>query len=147
MKVILLEDVKGTGKKGEVREVSDGYARNCLIKKKLAAEATPTAINEAAQRRAADEKRAEEDLSAAKALKARLEGSVIDIGVKCGDGKIYGSVTTADIADGLLKQGIEIDKKKVVLKESIKALGCYSIEIKVYANVSAKVTVNIVKAE
>ena len=127
MKVILLSDVKGTGKKGQILEVSDGYARNCLLKKKLAVEATASALNENAQKKAAEEKR-------------------IDIGVKCGDGKMYGSVTTADIAEGLKKQGIEIDKKKIVLKENIKALGVFEIEIKVYAGISAKVKVNIVKA-
>ena len=142
MKVILLSDVKGTGKKGQILEVSDGYARNCLLKKKLAVEATASALNENAQKKAAEEKR----IAEAKVVKEKLEKSVIDIGVKCGDGKMYGSVTTADIAEGLKKQGIEIDKKKVVLKENIKALGVFEIEIKVYAGISAKVKVNIVKA-
>lgn len=147
MKVILLADVKGTGIKGDVVEVNDGYARNFLLKKKLAEPATASSINEAKQKRMAEEKRIAEEMAAAKELATKLESSVIDIGVKCGDGKIYGSVTTADIANGLAKQGINVDKKKIVLKESIKALGQYSVEIKVYANISAKVTVNIVKEE
>lgn len=146
MKVILLSDVKGTGKKGQILEVSDGYARNCLLKKKLAVEATASALNENAQKKAAEEKRIAEEIAEAQVVKEKLEKSVIDIGVKCGDGKMYGSVTTADIAEGLKKQGIEIDKKKVVLKENIKALGVFEIEIKVYAGISAKVKVNIVKA-
>lgn len=147
MKVIFLQDVKGSGKKGQILEVNDGYARNFLIKKKLATDATAANINEANQKKAAEEKRLAEELVAAKELAKKLEASVIDIGVKCGDGKIYGSVTTADIAEGLDKQGISIDKKKVVLKDCIKALGRYEIEIKVYAGITAKVHVNIVKAE
>lgn len=147
MKVILLQDVKGTGKKGQLVDVNDGYARNFLIKKKLAAEANAANINEAAQKKAADEKRQAEEIAAANELKARLEASVIDIGVKCGDGKMYGSVTTADIAEGLKKIGLDVDKKKVVLKENIRELGLFDIEIKVYANISARVKVNIVKAE
>lgn len=147
MKVILLADVKGTGNKGDIVEVNDGYARNFLLKKKFAEPATASNINEAKQKRIAEEKRTAEELAAAKELASKLESSVIDIGVKCGDGKIYGSVTTADIANGLAKQGINVDKKKIVLKESIKALGQFSVEIKVYANISVKVTVNIVKEE
>ena len=87
-----------------------------------------------------------EEIAEAKVLKEKLEKSTIDIGVKCGDGKMYGSVTTADIADGLKKLGLDVDKKKVVLKENIKSLGVFDIEIKVYAGISAKVRVNIVKA-
>ena len=146
MKVILTEDVKSLGKNAEIVNDSDGYARNCLLKKKLAVEATASALNENAQKKAAEEKRIAEEIAEAKVVKEKLEKSVIDIGVKCGDGKMYGSVTTADIAEGLKKQGIEIDKKKVVLKENIKALGVFEIEIKVYAGISAKVKVNIVKA-
>lgn len=147
MKVIFLQDVKGSGKKGQTVEVNDGYARNFLIKRKLAIEATAAAMNEAAQKKAADDKRIAEEIAAAKVLKEQLEKSVIDIGVKCGDGKMYGSVTTADIADGLQKIGIDVDKKKIVLKENIRELGVFDIEVKVYANISAKVKVRIVKAE
>lgn len=147
MKVIFLQDVKGSGKKGELADVNDGYARNFLIKKKLAIEATPGAINEATQKKAAEDKRIEEEIAQAKILKEKLEKSVIDIGVKCGDGKMYGSVTTQDIADGLKKIGLDVDKKKVVLKENIRELGVFDIEIKVYANIQAKVKVRIVKAE
>ncbi|MDD7092549.1 MAG: 50S ribosomal protein L9 [Eubacteriales bacterium] len=146
MKVILLSDVKGTGKKGQIVEVNDGFARNFLLKKKLATEATASAVNEAAQKKAAEEKRIAEEIAEAKVLKEKLEKSTIDIGVKCGDGKMYGSVTAADIADGLKKLGLDVDKKKVVLKENIKSLGVFDIEIKVYAGISAKVRVNIVKA-
>ncbi len=147
MKIIFLTDVKGSGKKGEIKEVNDGYARNFLIKKNLAKEATTGALNEAAQKKAADEKRIAEETAAALELKAKLEKSVIDIGVKCGEGKMYGSVTTADIAEGLGKLGLDVDKKKVVLKENIRELGVFEIEIKVYAGIAAKVKVNIVKAE
>ncbi len=147
MKIIFLTDVKGSGKKGEIKEVNDGYARNFLIKKNLAKVATTGAVNEAAQKKAADEKRIAEVTAAAFELKAKLEKSVIDIGVKCGEGKMYGSVTTADIAEGLGKLGLDVDKKKVVLKENIRELGVFEIEIKVYAGIAAKVKVNIVKAE
>lgn len=147
MKVIFLQDVKGSGKKGQTVEVNDGYARNFLIKRKLAIEATAAAMNEAAQKKAADDKRIAEEIAAAKVLKEQLEKSVIDIGVKCGEGKMYGSVTTGDIADGLQKIGIDVDKKKIVLKENIRELGVFDIEVKVYANISAKVKVRIVKAE
>ncbi|MEG1612569.1 MAG: 50S ribosomal protein L9 [Clostridia bacterium] len=147
MKIILLQDVKGTGKKGDLLEVNDGFARNCLLKKKLAEVATGANINEITQRKAAEAKRLAAELADAKVLAKKLEASVIDIGVKCGDGKIYGSVTNADIAEGLLKLGMAVDKKKIVIKESMKALGRYQIEIKVYSGITAKVVVNIVKAD
>lgn len=147
MKIILLTDVKGTGKKGEILEVSDGYARNFLIKKKLAEEATAAALNEAAQKKAAEEKRIAEEKAAANDVAQKLAGKIVDVAVKCGDGKMYGSVTVADIAEGLAKLGIEVDKKKIVLKETIKNLGLYTAEVKLYAGISAKISINVVRAE
>lgn len=147
MKVILLADVKGSGKKGELVEVNDGYARNFLFKKKLAEPATASNINEATQKRLAEEKRKAEEIAEAKVLAEKLDKSAVDIKVKCGDGKMYGSVTSADIANSLEKQGLNVDKKKIVLKDSIKALGQYLVEVKVYANISSKITVNIIKED
>lgn len=145
MKVILTQDVKGQGKKNEIVEVSDGYARNFLIKKGLAMAADATSINEAKQKQAAEERRRAIEKAEAEELAKKLDGTTIDLKVKCGDaGKTYGSITSKEIAEGLTAQGFAVDKKKVVLKEPIKALGEYDIEIKVYANISAKVKLNVI---
>lgn len=145
MKVLLLQDVKGQGKKGELIEVNDGYARNFLIKKKLAQEATSEVLNTVKQRKASDEKRHQQEIADARALVEKLKTMVIDVYAKCGDGKMYGSITAKDIADALSNQGIELDKKKIVLKENIKALGRYELEAKVYANISGKLVINVVE--
>lgn len=146
MKVILLKDVKAQGKQGEIIEVNDGYARNYLIKQGLGKEANASCVNEFNQKKAAEVKRKADELAEAKAAAERLKGTVVKVGVKCGDGKIYGSVTTADIADGLEKIGIVVDKKKIILKESIKALGRFNVEVKLYANVSTTMEIDVVKA-
>ena len=145
MKVLLNQDVKGQGKKGDIIEVNDGYARNFLIKKKLAVEATNDVINTYKQRKASDEKRRIEEEKEAKELAAKLKDMVVTVHAKCGDGKMYGSITTKDIADALKDQeGIDIDKKKIVLKENIKALGRYQLEVKDYAGITAKMVINVV---
>lgn len=146
MKVILLQDVKAQGKKGELIEVNDGYARNFLIKKGLAKEATSTGINELKQQQAKLEKQRAEELAAAKEAAARLKDTVVEVAVKCGDGKMYGSVTTANIADGLAKIGIDVDKKKIVLKDAIRELGTFEVDVKLHQGVSATVKINVVKA-
>lgn len=144
MKVLLLQDVKPQGKKGEIVDVNDGYARNFLIRKGLAKEATAAVINETNQRRAADEKRKAEELAAAKATARELEGKVIEIGIRCGEnGKPFGAVTSKEIADVLTRSGYDIDKKKVVLKDSIKLVGNYQVELKLYTGVSATITVAV----
>jgi len=143
MKVILLQDVKGQGKKNQIIEVSDGYARNCLFKKGLALEATATAQNEAKQKDAAEKKRAADELAAAKARATELSGQVIKIPVKCGSaGKMYGSVTTTEIGEAL-----GVDRRKVVIKDTIRAVGMYEAEVKLHAGVSAKVKLNVVAVE
>ena len=143
MVVILLKDVKGQGKKNQIIEVSDGYARNCLIKKGLALEATAAAQNEAKQRDAAEKKRAAEELAAAQARAKELDRDMIRIFVKCGSaGKMYGSVTSAEIGEAL-----GVDKKKIVLKDTIRAVGLYEVEVKLHAGVSAKVKIDVVAAE
>ena len=147
MKVVFLEDVKGQGKKGDIVDVSDGYARNFLIKKNLAKEANSSAINEAKQKREAEERRKAAEKAEAQNLAKNLFGKEISLFVKCGDnGKIFGSVTSKEISEELLKSGFDIDKKKIVLKENIKNEGLYEVEIKIYPEISAKIKL-LVQAE
>lgn len=148
MKVLLLADVKPHGKKGEIVEVSDGYGRNFLVKKGLASEATAKVINEVAQRNKAEEHRKELERQAAKKLTEDLDGKVFKVTIQCGEnGKMFGSVTAKEISDAIIKSGYDIDKKKIVLKEPIKQLGTYQIEIKVYANMQANVSVVVTEAK
>lgn len=144
MKVLLLQDVKPQGKKGDIVEVNDGYARNFLIRRGLAKEATASVINETNQRRAADEKRRKEGLEAAKQAASKLEGTTVEIAIRCGEnGKPFGAVTGKEIAEKLTQMGYDIDKKKVVLKDAIKMVGNYHVELKLYAGVTAKVIVAV----
>ena len=144
MKVLLLQDVKPQGKKGDIVEVNDGYARNFLIRRGLAKEATASVINETNQRRAADEKRRKEELEAAKQAADRLNGTTVEIAIRCGEnGKPFGAVTAKEIADKLSQMGYDVDKKKVVLKDAIKMVGNYHVELKLYAGVTAKVIVAV----
>ena len=146
MKIILLEDVKAQGKKGDLVEVNDGYARNFLIPKKLGMEATTAAINNRNQRLANEAKQKAEEKEKALALYNSLMNKTINVPVKCGDGKMYGSVTTLDIAKALESTGFKVDKKNVKLKEPIKALGVFPVEIWCYPNYNAKINLNVVKA-
>ncbi|MFR4251181.1 MAG: 50S ribosomal protein L9 [Christensenellales bacterium] len=145
MKVVLNQDVKGTGKKGQMVEVSDGYARNFLLRKNLAIEATQQNINNAEAKAKAGKHRQEQLLQQAKEQAAKLEGQQVTLKVKTGEtGKLFGAVTNKEIADVLQKQfGYELDKKKIVLAEPIKQAGSYQVELKPYANVSCKITVTV----
>lgn len=144
MKVLLLQDVKPQGKKGDIVEVNDGYARNFLIRRGLAKEATASVINETNQRRAADEKRRKEELEAAKQAADRLNGTTVEIAIRCGEnGKPFGAVTAKEIADKLAQMGYDVDKKKVVLKDAIKMVGNYHVELKLHPGVTAKVIVAV----
>lgn len=144
MKVLLLQDVKPQGKKGDIVEVNDGYARNFLIRRGLAKEATASVINETNQRRAADEKRRKEELEAAKQAADRLNGTTVEIAIRCGEnGKPFGAVTAKEIADKLSQMGYDVDKKKVVLKDAIKMVGNYHVELKLHPGVTAKVVVTV----
>lgn len=145
MKVVLNQDVKGTGKKGQTVEVSDGYARNFLLRKNLAIEATQQNINNAEAKAKAEKHRQEQLLQQAKEQAAKLEGQQVTLKVKTGEtGKLFGAVTNKEIADVLQKQfGYELDKKKIVLAEPIKQTGSYQVELKPYANVSCKITVTV----
>ena len=142
MKVILLADVKGTGKKNDVIEVSDGYARNCLFKKKLAIEATSTEINAVQNKLKAEEFHKAEEIKKWKELAAKMKNAEVKCSVKCGEnGKIFGSVTSKEIAEKLAENGYDIDKKKIILKEPIKTPGNYVVEVKFLPDVSTKITV------
>ena len=143
MKVILKADVKGTGKKGDVVEVADGYGRNFLIKKGLAQAATASSVHEAAQKKAAAEFHKAEEVKALKELAAKLDGKTVVVKIKTGEnGKVFGSVTSAHVAAALAESGFDIDKKKIKM-ESVKALGSIPAEIRLMENVIAKITVTI----
>lgn len=142
MKVILIQDVKALGKKGQLVEASDGYARNFLLPKKLAVEAN--AANMSELRNAETKKRIQEekDLAAAKDVAAKLESVTVKIQRSCGeDGKLYGSVSTKDIAEALVSQfGIEIDKRKIVLPDAVKSYGAFTVAVKLHPAVSGKIS-------
>lgn len=146
MKVILNADVKSLGKKGEVVNVSDGYARNFLFARKLAVEATVSALDDVRKKEEARVRREAAERKAAAELAEKLKTAKITVKVKCGDGdRTYGSVTSAEIATALNAQGYEVDKKKIVLKDNIRQLGEYEIDVKVYAGISAKVKISVVR--
>lgn len=149
MKVILLADVKGTGKKQEIVNVSDGYARNFLIPKKLAMEATPGAAREVERRQAAERQRETERRLAAEKKASSLRGKVVTVAAKCGaQGRLYGSVTGAEIAEALKAQhGVEIDKRKIELSEPIRTVGETDIVVKLYTEISAKMIVRVTGSE
>lgn len=144
MKVILLADVKGTGKKGEIKEVSDGYARNMLIKKGLAKEATAVEVNSLKIKNQAEEFHRQEEIKRLTEMAKQLSGSVISCKVKAGEkGRIFGSVTSQEIANALCEQGYQVEKRMIVLNETIKSVGVYKIEVKLMAGISAKVSVKV----
>ncbi len=145
MKVILKADVKGTGKKGDLVEVSDGYARNFLLKKGLAEVATSSGINEITQRRIAEEYHRAEYVKAQKELAAKLNGQEVTVAIKAGEnGRVFGSVTTAHIASALAGAGYDIDKKKISLKENIKNIGDFEAEVRLMEGVVSKIKVKVV---
>ena len=142
MKVILKADVKGQGKKGEIINVSDGYARNFLFKNGLAAEANAAAVDSARISAEAAEHRKAVEKAAAQELKAKLDKESIAVKIKVGEnGKLFGALNTQNISDALAKKGYEVDKKKIVIAEPIKSLGRYTVTVKCYAEISAKLTV------
>ena len=149
MKVILLTDVKGMGKKQDIVNVSDGYARNFLFPKKLAMEATPGAAREVERRQAAERQRETERRMAAEKKAASLRGKVINVVAKCGSqGRLYGSVTGAEIAEALKQQhGVEIDKRKIELSDPIRTVGEVDVVIKLYPEISAKMLVRVTGGE
>ena len=147
MKVILLQDVKSQGKKGDVINVSDGYARNFLLTKGLGVEATQQNLNDIKLKKANDEKIAAEELAAAKKLTDELKEVEVTVRIKAGaDGKTFGSVSSKEIAEAVKQQkGLELDKKKIVVKDPIKALGNYKIPVKLHPEVTGEFTLIVDK--
>ena len=144
MKVVLLQDVKGQGKKGELVNVSDGYARNFLFPKNLAIEADSAAMGELKSREAAAAHHKQEEIDAAKATAAKLEGKTVTLKAKAGaNGRLFGSVTSKEIADQVKTElGITVDRKKMSVAD-IKNFGEYTAEIKLYVGITAKITVKV----
>nr|WP_296006494.1 50S ribosomal protein L9 [uncultured Blautia sp.] len=148
MKVILIEDVKSLGKKGQMVNVSDGYARNMLFPKKLGIEATPKNINDLKLQKAHEEKVAQENLEAAKAFKAELETKQVTVSIKVGDnGRTFGSVSTKEISEAAKAQlGYDIDKKKMQLSNPIRELGTTIVPVKLHTQVTAELKVVVKEA-
>lgn len=145
MKVILLQDIQGTGKKDQILEISDGYARNYLLPRKMAREATAEAVNALQKSKGADKHREEVRRQEAEVRARELKGKVVQIEAKGGEnGKIYGSVTNEQIAAALKEQhGVEIDRRKLELEEPIKAAGQFFVTLKLYAGISTRMIVNV----
>ena len=148
MKVILNEDVKSVGKKGEMVDVSDGYARNFILKKKLGVEATPKNMNDLKLKKQNEEKVAAENLAEAKAFAEEIKTKSIEVAIKAGqDGRTFGSVSSKEIATAGEEQlGYDLDKKKMQIKEPIKNIGTYMVPIRLHAKVTAELKV-IVKGK
>ena len=147
MKVILLQDVKGKGKKGQMLEVSDGYARNFMLPKKMAIEATPDAINTMRMNDKATQERIAREKAEAMATSKKLREMTVIVKAKGGGaGRLFGSVTNAEIDDALAKQGVKLDKRKIVLGETIKNVGTYTATCKLGYEITAPLTVKIEEA-
>lgn len=142
MKVILKQDVKGQGKKGDIINCNDGYGRNYLIPKSLAQEATANTINSVVIKKQAEAFHKDMEKKEAAAAKIKIDSLTVNIKVKCGEnGKIFGSITTAHIAAELANMGYTVEKKKIVLKEPIKCAGGYTLDVKLYPEICAKLKV------
>lgn len=148
MEIILLQDEKKLGKKGDIVEVNDGYARNYILPKKIGVEATPKNRNDLKLQKANAEKVAREQLEAAKAVAAELEAREVVVKMKAGEGgKAFGSVSSKEIAAAFKEQhNLEIDKKKLVLPENLKTFGSYEVAVKLHPQVTGKFTVKVQEA-
>lgn len=148
MKVILLEDVKSLGKKGEIVNVSGGYARNMILPKKLGLEATSKNLNDLKLKRQNEEKIAQENLAAAKALAAQIEAGKVELSIKTGEGgRTFGSVSSKEIAEAVKEQmKLDVDKKKIQVKEPIKSLGVHLVSVKLHPQVTAELKVHVGEA-
>ena len=148
MKVILLQDVKSLGKKGEIVNVNDGYARNFILPKKLGAEATAKNLNDLKLQKNNEKKVAQENLAAAKELAAELSSGKVELSIKVGEGgRTFGSVSSKEIAAAVKEQmNLDIDKKKIQLKETLKTLGTHMVNVKLHPEVTAELKV-VVKEE
>jgi len=144
MKVILLKDVKGQGKKGDIVNVNDGYGRNFLLPQGLAEEASVNAVNSAVIKKQAAAYHKEQEKKEALGLKTRLTGITVPLELKSGEnGKIFGSITNADVSEGLHGLGFNIDKKKIILKEVIRTSGDFKADIKLYPEISVTITIKV----
>ena len=145
MKVILLADIKGVGKKDQIIDAADGHARNYLFPKKLAIEASKENVAKLESAKAAVVKKKQKEVEDALALKAKLEGKVVKIAVKKGEnGRLFGSVTNKEIAEALAHhEGLQIDRKRISLDEPIKSIGQKQVDIKLYADVTARITIEV----
>jgi ribosomal protein L9 len=144
MKVILLQDVKGQGKKGDVIDVNDGYGRNYLLARKLAQEATAANLNSVTIKKEAEAYHREMEKKAALELRDKLKELTVTVNIRTGEnGRVFGSVTTKEIADALADMGYEIDKKKIVLKDPIKNVGNYVMDVKLYPEITARLSVRV----
>ena len=148
MKIILLQDEKKLGKKGDIIEASEGYARNYILPKKIGVEATPKNLNDLKLQKANESKIAKEQLDAAKALAEELGTKQVIVTMKAGEGgRAFGAVSSKEIALACKEQhGIELDKKKIVLPESLKSFGSYEVNIKLHPQVTGKLTVKVMEA-
>lgn len=148
MEIVLLEDVKSLGKKGQIVKVSDGYARNYVLPKKLGVEATPKNLNDLKLQKANAEKVAAEQLAAAKALAEKIDGMSVSLTMKAGEGgKAFGSVSGKEIAAAAKTQlGLEIDKKKLVLPEPIRTFGVHEVPVKLHRDVTGKLAVKVTES-
>ena len=148
MKVILNADIKGTGKKGEMIEVSDGYARNFLFPRKLAVPATAQTVNELNAKRASAERHEELERAAALEQKAKLEACKVEVKAKGSSaGRLFGSVKAKEVAEAMTAQiGSEVDRKKIVMDKDIKTVGDYEVTVKLYPGVAAKVMIKVSEA-
>ena len=148
MDIVLLEDVKALGKKGQIVKVNDGYARNFILPKKLGVEATSKNLNDLKLQKANDARLAAEQLAAAKELAKKVEASPVTVSIKAGEGgRTFGSVSTKEIGKAVNDQlKLDIDKKKMVLTDPIKTLGTFEVPVKLHKDVTAKLTVKVVEA-
>lgn len=145
MKVIFLQDVKGSGKKGEIKNVADGYARNMLLPKGYAVEATAANMNKLEGAQASAQHKIDVDIQAAKEAAEKIKGKKVEIVAKAGsNGKLFGSVTAANVADALSQQlGVKVDKKKIVLSTDIKNFGSYTASVKLYNGIAETIDVEV----
>ena len=148
MKVIFLKDVKGKGKKGEVKNVADGYAHNFLLKQGLAVEANPSNVSSLNAQKKKEEKLAAEELAEAKQLKAKIDEIAVELTAKSGEGgRLFGSITSKQIAEELQKKhSIKVDKRKIELEDAIRSLGVTKVPVKLYPDVTATLNVHVKEA-
>lgn len=146
MKVIFIKDLKGQGKIGEEKNISDGYAKNFLIPKGYAVEATASNINDFKGKKDSEKFKKQQEVEQAELLKSKISDVKLTIKTKCGDnGKLFGSITSKDLAEHLKNQeNISVDKKKILLPDGIKTVGVHNVEIKLYPSINATLTVNII---